>query len=207
MVKVIGLCGGSGSGKGVVSRFFGGKGIPVFDCDVEYHALISAPGSCVEEISSAFGSEILTPQGGIGRPKLANLVFSPAEGGKKRLEELNRISHKYVSQAFFAWCDTCEKQGSNVVLLDAPLLFESGLDRICAVTVAVVAPLEVRIQRIMKRDGITADAARRRVVNQIGDDVLRQRCDITLENAGDEAQLVSILSDLYENLNIRGILS
>lgn len=203
-MNVIGLCGGSGSGKSVVSSFFASHGIPVFDCDAAYHALVSAPTPCVAELAEAFGQEILLPSGALDRARLAQIVFAP--GAKDKLELLDHITHTYVKAAFDNWCRERERENCQAVVLDAPLLFEAGMDLICSITVAVVCPREIRIRRITERDGIDAQSAEKRIDAQRSDEELCRLCDYTVVNAGTMEEINIQLADLLHQITERGIL-
>ena len=115
---------------------------------------------------------------------------------------LNQISHKKILSVLREWSERAEKQGIKAILIDAPLLFESGFDRECDLTVAVTAPLDTRIDRIVSRDGITADKARERIATQLSDEELSRRADIVVINNEDmahlEKEVVRILSIINE---------
>ena len=195
---VIGLAGGSGSGKSLVTAFFGIENIPSFDCDAVYHQLISRRGDLTSELSQAFGENILLPDGFINRRALAEIVFADEEKRKT----LNRITHKHILDALHDWLKQIEKEGYSVAVVDAPLLFESGFDRECDVTIAVTAPTETRIDRIVARDGITREQAAERIASQIPDDELEKRADFVIHNDGDvmnvDKQFQSILHKINE---------
>ncbi len=202
---VVGLCGGSGSGKTLVCQTILSLGIPVFESDAVYHRLIAAPSDCVQEIVNAFGSEILnTRTGGIDRRALSKIVFSDSPDAKERLQSLNVITHRHVIEAFCHWRDEQEKSGAACAVLEAPLLFESGLDRLCAVTVAVTAPKTIRIARIMERDGISHEEAEARIAAQRTDDELVRSCDYVVENTGTMTEVRDRISQLLKNILNRG---
>ena len=202
---VIGLCGGSGSGKTLVCRAILSLGIPVFESDVVYHRLITSPSDCVQDIVNSFGAAVLDSQtGGIDRRALSKIVFSDSPDAKERLRCLNHITHRHVATAFCRWRDEKEKGGVSCVVLEAPLLFESGLDRLCAVTVAVTAPKTTRIARIMERDGITREEAKARIAAQRTDEQLEQSCDYTVENTGTMTEVCDRVSKLMKNILNRG---
>ena len=195
----IGLAGGSGSGKGTVSSLLMQSGIPSFDCDAVYHGLISHDGPLTREIVAAFGEGILAPDGAIDRPALAAVVFHDP----KKREELNRISHRKILSVLREWAERAEKQGITAILVDAPLLFESGFDRECDLTIAVTAPLDTRIQRIVSRDGITEEQARERIAAQLSDEELSRRADITVSNGEDMATLEKEIGRILSIINER----
>ena len=195
---VIGLAGGSGSGKSIVAVFFGINHIPTFDCDGVYHKLISRRGALTHELAQVFGEGILLPDGFVNRRALAEIVFSDEEKRKT----LNRITHKHILDALHDWVKQTENEGYSVAVVDAPLLFESGFDRECDVTIAVTAPTETRIDRIVARDGITREQAAERIASQIPDDELEKRADFVIRNDGDvmnvDKQFRSILQKINE---------
>ena len=99
-MKVIGLCGGSGSGKGTVANIFSSYGIPNIDTDAVYHDLVSNKTPCLDAIVSEFGTVVLNSEGFLNRKKLAEIVFSNTEDDSK-IQVLNRISHKFVLSIYF----------------------------------------------------------------------------------------------------------
>ena len=185
---IIGLCGGSGSGKGSVCKIFSEFGIPCIDTDAVYREITSAPGECLTALQNEFGIEIITESGTLNRKKLASIVFS-GEDSKLRLERLNEITHKYILDETKRRLDNYRTMGAAAAIVDAPVLFESGFDRECDVIVLVVAERELRITRIMSRDGITRKEAEQRINSQISDDELMLRCDYMIRNDYDLSYL------------------
>ena len=196
---VIGLAGGSGSGKAIVSSLFSLNGIPSFDCDAVYHELLRPNRPLSRELAQEFGPSVLLPDGGIDRHALADIVFSDEE----KRETLNKISHKRVLSVCREWIGRAEKQGIKAVLIDAPLLYESGFDRECDLTVAVTAPTDLRVQRIVQRDRITPDKARERIAAQIPDEELSKRADYVIRNDGDIANAVVQCNTILRKINER----
>ena len=192
-MKVIGLCGGSGSGKGAVSKIFAENLIPVIDTDAIYHSITSTPGECLEAISSEFGTGVIK-NGALDRPTLAKIVFSSDNSECLRLK-LNEITHKFVIAEVERQLSVYEKAGERICVVDVPLLFESGFDKRCDLTVAVVADIETRILRITNRDDIDRESAIARINAQISADVLKKRVDFVIENNSDITDLrLSVLS-------------
>ena len=195
----IGLAGGSGSGKGRVSALLSLAGIPSFDCDAVYHDLISSDGTLTRELVGEFGDAIRSPAGGIDRAALRDAAFHDPD----KRARLNEITHRRVLAALREWTDRAEKQGVSAVVVDAPLLFESGFDRECDLTVAVTAPVDVRIERIVRRDGIDPETARERVAAQIPDAELSRRADLVIANGGDPAHLAGEVGRILRIINER----
>ncbi len=190
-MKIIGLCGGSGSGKGAVSTIFQSLGVVSVDTDRVYHEITSRPSECLMALADEFGGEIIR-NGALDRAKLRNIVFDPQQSAVL-LSRLNAITHKYVIAETERLILEYDRQGYKGVIIDAPLLFESGLDKRCEKVIVVVANKEVRLARIMLRDGISLEAARRRVDSQVQDSVLVEKCDYIIHNDGD-------LDDLYDEV-------
>lgn len=157
--KIIGLTGGSGSGKSTVAAALRSLGAFVIDCDKIAHENMLKGGIAYNEIVEAFGGSILAASGEIDRKSLGNIVFND----KRALERLNRITHRHITDRVKALAD---KSDSKITVIDAPLLYQTGLDRLCDSVWVTDAPYDVRLKRIMERDGITREAAESRLKNQ-----------------------------------------
>ena len=199
---VLGLTGPSGVGKGLVGRFLAAESIPSLDTDAVYHELISRSSPCTEELKEHFGEIILTESGAVDRKKLASLVFGEAPENKQRLLLLNRITHRYVLEACRHWLKKQEKEGNRAAVIDAPLLYESGFDKECDFVIAVLAPRQTRLARIMLRDGISGDAAERRISSQPGDDFYVQKADFVIRNDGEPQAVKQAVSNILCQLSI-----
>ena len=184
----IGLCGRSGSGKGYVGSIFAALGVPVIDTDAVYRLMSGpahTPTECMTELVSAFGERILNPDNSLNRRAMADIVFAP--DGDTARAQLNRITHAHILRKTRQLAQAYSDEGCRFVLIDAPLLFESGFDAFCRYTVCVTAPDSVCIKRITARDGITVEDAGRRLSAQITAEELAQRCDYVIVNDGDVA--------------------
>ena len=197
-MKVIGLCGGSGSGKGVVCSLFASLGIKSIDADKVYHDIISTDSECTKELISYFGNGIHANPG-IDRSALRSAAFSSAEA----LTVLNEITHKHIIARIRTMIADMAQNGAEGIILDAPLLFESGLDRECELTVCVIANTNTRIQRIIKRDGITLEQARARIASQIPNEELTKKCTYTVINDSDteslRAKIIALKKQIFDN--------
>lgn len=182
---IIGLCGGSGAGKGTVSGLFLKHGIPSIDADAVYRELTSRGSKLLHTLSNEFGAEILSENGELDRKKLSSIVFSSPE--KRRV--LNSITHAEILRETDKRMIEYQKNGAPAVIFDAPLLFESGFDKRCDVIIAVTAPLEIRIERLTERDGISAEMASKRISSQLSDDYLIERSTFVITNDGDISNL------------------
>lgn len=193
---VIGLCGGSGSGKSALSTIAAIHGILHLDTDRIYRELTEFKSPCLDALANEFGKDIITADGTLDRRKLSEIVFSDA---KKRVQ-LNKISHKHILDRTRQLIKAAEHKGYIAVIVDAPLLFESEFDRECDFTIAVVADEKKRISRIIERDGIDAVAAKKRISAQISDTELKSLTDYVIVNNGTlselEEQFSSIVLDI-----------
>ena len=195
---VIGLTGPSGAGKGLVSAFWGKKGLSVIDADEVYHRLLVPPSPCVDAIAEHFGSGVLREDGSLDRKALGSIVFSdPAE-----LEALNTVAHRFVMEKIKEELSALEKSGVSAAVLDAPQLFEAGADLLCDKIVAVLAPRELRMERIMARDGIDKASAARRIDAQRSEGYFREHADVILENNSDTEALLKNAEELLSRLGV-----
>ncbi len=180
--KVIGLCGRSGSGKGYVCNRFLQYGIPSIDTDKVYRDILSREGSeCLFELIHEFGESIAV-DGKLDRRALASIVF--AKGNEDKLRRLNEISHKHILKETRLMISQYEKEGAGAVIVDAPVLFESGFDSICDITLCVTAPDSVCIRRICERDGRSEEEAKSRLASQKSVSELREICSFEIVNDG-----------------------
>ena len=171
---IIGITGGTGCGKTTLLNLIAGQGGLILDCDAIYHQLLTSDDSMLRAIERRFPGVV--EEGTLNRKKLGSIVFAD----KAALEDLNRITHASVKAEVLRRLETAPK----LVGIDAIGLFEGGLSELCDVTVAVTAPEEMRVQRLMLRDGISEDYARSRIRAQHDEEWFRQKCDFTLENSG-----------------------
>lgn len=186
-VKIVGMCGRSGSGKGYASKRFIARGIPVIDTDKVYRGLVECENEplseCLAELTHEFGEDIIDERGCLDRRALSEIVFAVGAGGK--LNRLNKITHKYILMETQRIISNLAAKGAAAVVIDAPVLFESGFNSICDVTVFVSAPDDICIERIMQRDGISYNAALRRLASQKSEAELRSLCDDEIKNNPD----------------------
>ena len=169
---IIGITGGSGSGKSTLLKVIAQLGGVVLDCDAIYHQLLKSDTSLLNAIEARFPGTVA--EGVLQRKKLGGIVFSD----KAALEDLNKITHSAVKEEVLKQLSAAPK----LAAIDAIGLFESGLNELCDVTVAVTAPTEQRVQRLMARDAITKEYALARIQAQLADDIFTERCDVTLCN-------------------------
>ncbi len=194
---IIGLCGTSGSGKGYVCAKFAKRGVAYIDTDLVYRQEVLTDGCCVNELIDFFGNGILE-NGAVSKKLLAAIVFE-SQNAESKLVKLNEITHKYIKIKTVGHMAEYEKQGYRAVLIDAPVLFESGFDSMCSATICVTAPYDSKLERIMKRDGISKEKAEARLGAQLSDCELRKRCTYEIDNTNGcdlDSQIDTILKDL-----------
>ena len=184
-MKVIGVCGQSGSGKGLVCSFFSELNVVCIDTDKVYHSIISENSECTEEIVAHFG-ETVFQNPGINRSELRRVAFESPDNLKK----LNEITHKHILGAVRSQISRIKRENkADGIIVDAPLLFESGFDKECDATLAVLADRDAKIARIMSRDSITEEQAIARISSQITNDKLADICDYVIYNSSDAEAL------------------
>ena len=184
-MKVIGLCGQSGAGKGLVCTFFSDLNIKCIDTDRIYHDIISSDSACTNELVSFFGPSIHANPG-INRKELAKVAFTSSE----YLKKLNEITHKHILNDVRLKIDVIKSEGIyDGIIIDAPLLFESGFDAECDATIAVICDEENKLSRIMARDGITRDMALKRISSQLSDSSLADKCTYVINNNSSSEEL------------------
>lgn len=186
-VRVIGLCGRSGAGKTTVCKAFEKYGIKSVDTDKVYRELTlpkedGTPSALVSSLACEFGGGIVNTDGSLNRGKLAAIVFG--NGNEERLCRLNGITHWQILARTEEIIKMYAAKGAKGVIVDAPALFESGFDKKCDLIICVSAPDEILENRIIKRDSVNADDARKRLSSQMPEDELRRRSDFVIVNDG-----------------------
>ena len=197
-MKVIGLCGGSGSGKGAVSSIFDDLGIPSIDTDAVYREMTLGDSPCLRALAIEFGDEIISANGSLDRARLASIVFS-GEGCDARRRRLNEIAHYFILEETRRRLKEYESLGCIAALVDAPVLFESGFDKECDKIICVLADKDTRVERIVARDGISRQAAKARINSQMSDEELISRCDYVIYNNCDLESLKSSVLEIKNN--------
>ena len=182
-MEVIGITGNSGSGKSYVSEFIKKYYLEqnikaeIIDADQVAKSMQNSKAEYMMAIVRKFGEDILE-EGKLNRKKLAKIVFS----NNQEKEKLDRITQKYVVANIKEQIKSYRKQGMVIIVIDVPLLFESGLNQECTITVGVIAQKEKKLERICKRDNITIEEAELRLNSQPNDEYYRNNCDYIIEN-------------------------
>lgn len=181
-MKVLGITGPTGAGKTTALNALQSFGAHIIDADAVYHELTQRCREMQLALKARFG-DVFDRDGRLDRKKLGAIVFSD----QSALLDLNEITHRFVGIEIDRQMEQAEKEGKPAVAIDAIALIESGLDRKCDAVVGVIAPEQVRIRRIMAREGITEEYARMRVAAQKKEAFFRENCTYLLENTEADA--------------------
>lgn len=174
-MMILGLTGGIGSGKTTVARFFEALGVAVYYADDRAKRLMVQDQDLVASIKSLLGQEAYTTDGRLNRAFIASKVFADAE----LLQQLNQLVHPAVGRDFSKWA---QEQEGSYVLKEAAILFENGSYQQADKNILVTAPLETRLERVMKRDGATREAVLARMQHQWPDEQKIPLADFVIEN-------------------------
>lgn len=193
-MKVLGLTGPTGAGKSTWAQAFATMGCQVIDCDLLARRAVAQP-DCLRKLQTAFGADIVGADGVLDRQLLAARGFADSTS----VQKLNSITHPQIRTLLKRQLEAlCGK--TSLVVIDAALLFEGGLQPLCHLTAAVLAPPELRLQRIVARDGITPVQARSRMATQQADSWYRLRADRVLDGALPLAQVPTAAAALRDEL-------
>lgn len=193
---VVGLTGGTGCGKSEAARYLAELGAKHIDADAISRSLTAVNGEAIPQIRSAFGDEVFAQDGSLNRRALHDLVFSSL-AHKRALEG---IIHPLVQRRTMDEIQAAAEQGYRVVILDVPLLFESGMDVLCDETWTMSAPQEVQVERVCLRDGLTEDQARARIAGQMPMAERNARAKRVIESGRPIEKTRAELSQLYQQL-------
>ena len=190
---ILGITGGTGCGKTTLLTCIQDRGGLVLDCDAVYHRLLKEDQGLLEAIAARFPGTV--EEGTLDRKKLGSLVFSDEEA----LTALNAITHKAVKAEVVRVLET---EKPSLAAIDAIALFEGNLAQLCDYTVAVTAPMEDRVQRLMLRDGISESYARSRISAQHEEGWFRERVNFVLENRGTAQEFRRKCGEFLDTLGI-----
>jgi len=186
----IGITGGIGAGKTTVCRIFEQLEIPVYYADIRAKDLMREEETLKKKIRQAFGWDAYEKDGELNRPYLAKIVFNDP----RQLNILNQIVHPAVFDDYYKWVIEREKEGHAYSVKEAALLLESGsykqLDKIIVVT----SPIDLRIERIMKRDHIRREEVLKRIENQLSDKERMEKADYVLKNGTNRSIIKQVMN-------------
>jgi dephospho-CoA kinase len=187
---IVGITGGIGAGKSYVSAIFAERGFTVIDADEVCRGIYH--GECLGEVLDTFGEGVLTEDGNLDRKALGAIVFND----RAELDTLNGIAHRYIDAEIKAMIKSAETPN---VLIDAPQLFEAGVDKECDAVIYVYAPKEERIARVMARDGLSRSDVENRMKMQHDDEFFRSRCAFIINN-GDGEDVAKQVNEIIKRI-------
>ena len=194
---IIGLTGASGSGKSFAASFFFEKGFFVIDFDKISREICGNGEPCLKELTEYFGDDIIDADGNLKRKVLGDIVFKDSA----KLAVLNTITRKYILEKS---CMLKEQNKDKIIVYDAPLLFEAGLNKECDVVLSIICDRDTMIQRIVQRDGISYETALGRLNSQQSNDFYIKNSDFYIENSSTTEEFRQKLEQLLKELKIHG---
>lgn len=190
-MRLIGITGGTGSGKTTALDVLRDLGALVIDCDALYHELLENSAELVADIAAEFPTAVT--DGKVDRKALGEIVFTDAQ----KLLKLNTITHSAISRELRRRVRAWAMRGGTLAAVDAIELISSGLAGQCCATVGVVAARDVRLARVMARDGVSAEYAEKRISAQRSDDYFAEHCDYILHNNGTREEFYDRCLNLF----------
>ncbi len=193
---VVGLTGSIATGKSVVARILAELGAKIIDADRVAREVVQPGEPALAEIVAAFGRKVLQPDGELNRKALAELVFTDAAS----LARLNQITHPRIIERINELCQAYLTQGAGLVVIDAPLLIETGLAEQVDVVVVTTCPREVQIARIQARDGLSRAEAEQRIASQLPQEEKIKQADFVIETDCSLAELRVRVKEVWEEI-------
>lgn len=175
---IIGLTGQTGAGKSTVAKILEENGLFIINADSVAREVVEKGEPTLLKLANSFGDDILNSDGTLNRKLLASRAFSSREN----TDLLNSITHPAITERIRLKISQAFENGEKAVVIDAPQLFESGENEMCDIIVTVAAPLEIRLHRIMNRDGVTEDEAALRINAQLSEEYYINNSDIVIRN-------------------------
>ncbi|HPD95347.1 MAG TPA: dephospho-CoA kinase [Tenuifilaceae bacterium] len=191
MMLKVGITGGIGSGKTYICKIIEQLGYPVYNADVRAKELTNSNSNIKSAVKSLFGKDIYV-NGKLNRSAVAKLVFEDST----LLEKLNRIIHPEVQNDFETWANS--NFDNSIVFKEAAILFESGMYKLMDANILVTAPLNIRIGRVMERDGVSKNDVLKRINNQFSDEEKLKLANYTIVNDGKVLVLPQIINVINE---------
>ena len=192
-MRIIGLTGGIASGKSTVSRILQSMGAVAIDADAIAHELAEPGAPLYEAYITHWGAGILTPEGTLDRRKIGDIVF--ADEDERRW--LDDVSHPLLYREVQRRLAALRTSDVQTVVLDAPLLFEAGWERLADETWVVVLPRYIQLRRLMARNHYTEEEALSRMESQLSQEEKMRRADVVIDNRGSEAQLEKKVQEAF----------
>jgi dephospho-CoA kinase len=195
-MRVVGLTGGIASGKSTVARMFVELGARLVDADLLARRVVEPEKPAWKEIVAHFGEGVLNPDRTLNREKLGEIVFR----GEQERQLLNSLTHPRIGAEMLEQIQGYQREGANVVLIDAALLLESPATSWIRPVVVVVADEEIKVKRIMARDGLSRDQALARLRAQWSDEERRAKADWAIDNSGTLQELQRRVEEVWTEL-------
>lgn len=196
MTYFLGLTGGIASGKSTADEFFKKKKIPIIDSDLIAHQIMEIGQNGYKVVVDYFGTDILNDDQTINRRKLGGIVFND----KAKLKKLNELTHPLVHQEIKQQMARYRANQEKLVVIDVPLLFESGFESLCNGVLVISISPELQIERLMKRNNFTKKEAIVRINNQMPLSEKEKRATYVVANTGTIGDLEKKLSDLLQEI-------
>jgi len=196
-MKVIGLTGGIGSGKSTVSQFLAELGAVILNADEVGHKALKPDSEGWREVVAAFGRQILTPNGNIDRKKLGEIVF----GNPESLSRLNQIMHPRMYDRVKAQLKEYRRQGTRVVVLEAPLLLEAGWTPLVDEVWVTTAPKATVLKRLEERNGMSRVESLTRIRSQLSSTERLRHADVVINTDCDLDELKARVKELWQELD------
>ncbi len=191
MIFRLGVTGGIGSGKSTVCKTFNVLGVPVFSADDESRIIMDTNTQLRGDLYNLIGEDLYA-SGELDRTKMASIIFNDSS----LLGSVNRLVHPLVFSKYKKWC---KKQYSDYVIFEAAILFEAGAEEHVDKILAVIAPLEERIFRVMKRNKMSREQVMERVKNQISDEEMIKRSDFYINNS-DNIMIIPKVIEIHNSI-------
>lgn len=195
-ITIVGLTGQTGAGKSTVSKVFASNGFAVINADIVARQVVEKGTKCLAEIEEFFGNDVIDHDGNLDRKKLAGIVFSD----KAKLETLNTITYPYITGEILRQINEFAEHDEKLILLDAPTLFESRADDFCEIIISVLADEDIREKRIIQRDGLTSEQARKRMGSQLDENFFATHSDYIIHNNSNIETVNGIAKELSDKI-------
>jgi len=195
LAKLAGLTGGIATGKTTVASLFKEKGVYIIDADLIAREVVKKGLPAWKMIKEEFGNDVLQEDGELDRKKLGSIVFS----SKEKIQKLNSIVHPFVRERMMEEIEKAISMERNI-LLDIPLLFENGIHKWLRPVILVYAPVEVQIERLMKRDGLSREECEKRIKAQMPIEEKKRLADYIIDNSGEISNTKRQVEEVYEKI-------
>lgn len=196
-MNIIGITGSSGAGKSTICEILQQKyDVKVINADKIARKLSKGGTNYIEEIAQRFGRDILDEEGELKRKKLAEIIYTDPEKRK----QLNKCTFKYIKKEIEK--EIREEKSASVIMIDAPLLYECELDKLCDHVIGVISKRELQIERIVARDNVDYEHAERRLDAQENNEFYISKCDEIIENNNDIFYIENCVSEIAKKYNI-----